>query len=175
MNVFFAIPVRMKQLPGIIALTTFALYVLHLYPSHHLPHVLFGITTSWLYLRYSSSLFLLSFFLFVIFFFFPFSFFPCFFSRFASRFVLFFSFLFVFFTFFFSFPFLFCNLLLQVLSEEGRSGGRHEQRVCLCHFLPRTHPTHYWFYCNHFIRISSSSLLLFSSSSLWFLFSYFYY
>ncbi len=40
-------------MPGLIVLMSVALFVLSLFPSHHLPHVLFGVLTAWLYLRYS--------------------------------------------------------------------------------------------------------------------------
>lgn len=47
-----ALTVRMKHAPGIIVLGSIALFVLGLFPSHHLPHVLFGVVAAWFYLRF---------------------------------------------------------------------------------------------------------------------------
>eukprot|EP00026_Physarum_polycephalum_P010900 Phypoly_transcript_11086.p1 GENE.Phypoly_transcript_11086~~Phypoly_transcript_11086.p1 ORF type:complete len:350 (+),score=64.47 Phypoly_transcript_11086:88-1137(+) len=52
MTLFFALTVRMKHMPGIIVLGSIALFVLRLFPSHHLPHVLFGVVAAWFYLRF---------------------------------------------------------------------------------------------------------------------------
>jgi len=51
-NLFFGLSIRTRHVPGIVVLSSIALFVLGLFPTHHLPHVLFGVLSSWIYLRF---------------------------------------------------------------------------------------------------------------------------